>query len=226
MKISLSFLVLLLTVPSLAQTSKGMNKTSTKKIQAVYLGKQDSIFITIQQHAIKDLKNSARRADSRSAEGKLKAEEIKSWNEEKRGEYNDLFETTVRKYMKTAEMDFDVFMLLFFDFATYEDSVISAYDFRVRVSANNIYVAEFWEDGLIANSEANALIWAKQLLERFPEDDSTSTVNTVKETYAAARKVILDGEQPRYSKVMALLYRKEKNEILFQDPFQALIDFI
>jgi hypothetical protein len=150
---------------------------------------------------------------------------MKFWSEEKRNRYQDLFESSVRKYVKAVNFDFATFMLLFMDFAAYEDSVLAAYDLKVQVSVGGNLIAEFWEDLLLANSEENALIWAKKILERYPDSDSTSTVNTVKETYATARKAITDGKQPRYSKVMALLYTKENEKVVFKDPFQALIDF-
>jgi hypothetical protein len=225
MKISLFILMLLIAVQLFSQIPKVMTRTKKEKSETVYIEKNDSLYLAIKQVAGPDLRRSAKRADRNSAEGKIRSEEMKSWNEEKKNKYQHLFQTSTRSYLEKVDMDFDTFMLLFPEFGNYDDTLLAKYDFRIRLSGTNEYIAEFWEDGLISNSEVNALIWAKKLLERFPEDDSTSTVNTVKETYAAARRAITEGMQPRYNKVMALLYTKEKNEIIFNDPFQAMIDF-
>jgi hypothetical protein len=227
MKKVLLFATILVSAQLYAQTSKTMNKQGgqqAKKKQPVYLAKTDSLFIAVKNRVITDLQTSAKRTDTASAENKIRAEEMKSWDEEKQAKYYRLFQTSVYDYLEKVDLGFDTFMLLFPDFGRYEARVLAAYDFRVRHIGTNQYAAEFWEDGLEANSEANALVWAHKILERYPED-STGTINTVKETYARARKAIISGKQPRYTKVMALLYTKESNGMLFNDPFQALIDF-
>lgn len=225
MKISLSVLMLLIVVQLFSQIPKVMAKTKKEINEAGYLGIDDPLYLAIKQVAGQDLRRSAQRADRNSAETKKKAEEMKTWSEEKKNKYQQLFQTSIGTYLEKVEMDFETFMLLFPDFGNYDDTKLAEFDFRVRLSGSKEYIAEFWEDLLIASSEANALIWAKKLLERFPEDDSTTTVNTVKETYAAARKDITEGKQPRYNKVMALLYTREKDQVVFNDPFRALIDF-
>jgi hypothetical protein len=91
------------------------------------------------------------------------------------------------------------------------------YDIRVQYLGGNIYVAEFWEDGIAVNSEAHALASTND-----PDDRAI-----VKETYADVRKSIETGKLERYTKVMALLYEQEKDgSITFHDPFQSVIDFI
>jgi hypothetical protein len=220
-------LILLISFQLYSQPHKAMNKPGDqqgKKKQPMYLDKKDSIFIVVKSHAISDLQMSAKRADTASAENKLRAEEMKLWDEEKLNSYYRLFETSVHDYLKKVDLDFDTFMILFPDFGGYDKKVLSAYDFRLRYIGTNQYAAEFWEDGLEANSEANALIWAHKILEKHP-GDSTGTINTVRETYAKARKAITSGKQSRYTKIMALLYTKESSGMLFNDPFQALIDF-
>jgi hypothetical protein len=227
MKKALLLLILLVSLQLYSQPPATMNKPGNrqpKKNQSVYLGKTDPLFIDVKSHSITDLQTSAKRADPTSVENKVRAEEMKSWNEEKLNSYYRLFETSVHDYLKKVDLDFDTFMILFPDFGGYDKKVLSAYDFRLRYIGTNQYAAEFWEDGLEANSEANALIWAHKILEKHP-GDSTGTINTVRETYAKARKAITSRKQPRYTKIMALLYTKESSGMLFNDPFQALIDF-
>jgi hypothetical protein len=209
------------------QLSKTMNKpagTQVKKKGPVYLDKKDSVFVFIRRHVLTDLQTCARRAAPNSPESKARAEEMKSWSDEKRNNYEQLFETSVRAYLEKPGLDFETFMLLFPDFAASDKNMFAAYDFRVREVGANTYAAEFWEDGMEANSEANALVWAHKILEHHP-GDSTGTINEVKETYARARKAITTGKVQRYTKVMAVLYTKQSTGILFKDPFQALIDF-
>lgn len=227
MKKTLLLLLLLISAHLYSQQSKNMHKPGNqqrKGKQPVYLDNKDSLFIVIKSRVITDLQTSAKRADPSSVENKVRAEEIKLWSEEKRNKYYSLFETSIQNYLSTTGQDFETFMILFPDFAGYEEKVLAAYDFRVRSIGANKYVAEFWEDGLEANSEANALVWAHKILENHP-GDSTGTINTVKETYARVRKAITTGKQSRYTRLMALLYTKASNGILFNDPFQALIDF-
>jgi hypothetical protein len=214
------YLLLILFVPAhiFSQTLKAMNKPT-------YLDRNDSIFIVIKGHVVTDLQSSSKKADRNSAEGKKKADEMNSWDEEKRKRFERLFEITITNYVKKVNIDLDVFMLMFPELGNYNDTVIGSFDIRVRASGAKDYVAEFWEDGLTVNSEANALVWARKLIERFPGDDSTATINTVRATYAKARKAITDGKQPRYRKVIAVLYTKEKEQITFMDPFQSLMHF-
>lgn len=227
MKKALLLLIILLSAQLYSQSSKTMKKPGEqqpKKKQPAYLAKDDSIFAFIKSRAIADLQTSAKRANTASAENKILAEEMKSWDEAKRDRYYQLFQTSVHAYLKTVDFDFETFMLLFTDFGEYQEKVLAAYDFSVRYIGTNKYAAEFWEDGLEANSEANALVWAHKILEK-DAGDSTGTINTVKETYAKVRRAITNGKQPRYTKIMALLYTNESSGILFHDPFQALIDF-
>jgi hypothetical protein len=222
-------LLLILSFPVLlyAQSAKHMNKPRNQhkeKKQQVYLAKTDSIFIIVKSHAVADLQTSAKRANPSSEENKRLAEEMKLWDEEKQNKYSRLFQTSVHEYLQKVDLDFDTFLLLFPDFGGYDVKVMAAYDFRVRHIGANQYAGEFWEDGLEANSEANALVWAHTILEK-RHGDSITITNTVKETYASARKAIMNGKQPRYTKVMALLYTKEGSEMVFHDPFQALRDF-
>jgi hypothetical protein len=225
MRTIITILLLMLSGHLLSQSGKPktMNKTAkpAKATKPAYLDKTDSVFLAIKERVIRDLQTASKKADPNTPENLAKAEEMKTWSEEKREKYYEDFYKSLRDYLKLVRFDFDIFMLLFRDFATYDQKAFEAYDFRVRNVAPGKYAAEFWEDGLIANSEANAIKWAEQLMVRNPEDKTIMA--TVKETYANARKAIRDGKQERYTEIIALLYTKEKNgTIVFHDPGDAL----
>lgn len=112
-----------------------------------------------------------------------------------------------------------------------QKKIAAEYDIRIQYLGSNKYAAEFWEDGLAVNSEANALISANELAasgyaKKHP-DSGVGNVEKIKETYANVRKSIKAGKQERYTKMMALLYTLEKDgSITFHDPGQPMIDFV
>ena len=216
------------------QTSKAMitlHNNQTKKRVPVYLGKNDPIFLAIKGRAVTDLKMSVKRADPASEENKLKEAKMKSWSAEKQNQYQDIFLKSLRDYTDQTHFDFQMFMLVFSDFGnTNQKKFVDESDFRVQRLGGNKYAAEFWEDGLALNSEANALLWAHELatspLAKKNPGARPGDVETIKETYANARKAITNGKQKRYTQVMALLYTKEMDgSILFHDPGQMMHDF-
>ena len=224
------FLMLLVSI----QTSQGMiilDNNQTKKQAPVYLGKKDPLFLAIKGRAITDLVMSVKKADPAYEENKLKMAKMKLWPVEKQDQYNDIFLQSLRDYTDQTHFDFGTFMLIFNDFGnTNLKKFENESDFRVQWLGTNKYAAEFWDDGLFANSEANALLYAQKLanspLAKKNPGSRLGDVKTIKETYANARKDITNGKQKRYTQVMALLYTKEKDgSILFHDPGQKMHDF-
>lgn len=230
MKKTLLFLMLLVTIQMSDAMSTILNN-QTKNGTPVYLGKNDPIFLLIKGRAITDLAMSAKRADPASEENKLKKAKMESWPEEKQNQYNDIFLKSLRDYTDQAHFDFGIFMLIFNDFGnTDQKKFVNESDFRVQWLGGNKYAAEFWDDGLAANSEANAVLWAHELAAsaraKKNPDSGLGDVEIIKKTYANARKAITSGKQKRYTQVMALLYTKEKDgSILFHDPGQMMHDF-
>jgi hypothetical protein len=56
--------------------------------------------------------------------------------------------------------------------------------------------------------------------------DVKKIVNNIKESCAHIWKSIIVGKQERYTKVMALLYTREKDgSVIFHAPYQSVIDF-
>lgn len=115
-------------------------------------------------------------------------------------------------------------MLVFYNFIemdqkTIAEKIVEGYDIRVQNLGSDTYVAEFWQDVLVATVHAEAQALASTNL---PVDRES-----VKKTFANDRKSIEDGKQERYFKAMALLYTLEKDgSITFHDPFQPVIDFM
>lgn len=210
------------------QTSDAMisilNK-QTKNGAAAYIGKKNPIFLLIQGRAATDWMMSVKRADPASEENILKKAKMESWPEEKQKQYQVTVLKSLKDYTDQAHFDLDIFVMIFSDFGNKDlKKFVTETDFRVQWLGGNKYTAEFWEDGLAANSEANALVQAHELAKRYPDDKEM--IKNVKETYANARKSIKNGKQERYTKVMALLYTKEKDgSIHFHDPGQVMFDF-
>ena len=224
------FLMLLVSIQS-SRAMVTLQNNQTKKRAPVYLGKNDPIFLALKGKAITDLMMSVKRADPASEENKLKEAKMKSWPEEKQNQYQDIFLKSLRDYTDQTHFDFQTFMLVFSDFRnTNQKKFENESDFRVQWLGENKYAAEFWEDGLAVNSEANALLWADKLanspLAKKNPGSRLGDVETIKKTYANARKAITNGKQKRYTQVMALLYTKEKDgSILFHDPSEMMDDF-
>lgn len=216
--------MLLAPVFSFTQTAKHITNLVAKN-KVMYLSKTDAVYITIKARVISDFKIAKQTADPQLPENKLKTEKLKSMSEEKQKKYYSIFEKSMRDYTDQLELDFETFMLVFNGLGDDEQKKMEAEsDFRVRNLGGNKYAAEFWEDAIAANSETNAIVWAKKLSERYPDDKTI--LPTVKETYAKTRKLVKDGKQKRYLKIIGFLYTKDKDGlILFNNPGQALIDF-
>ncbi|MHB8581315.1 MAG: hypothetical protein ACYDA4_15840 [Ignavibacteriaceae bacterium] len=209
-----------------------INDIKTKKTATAYLEKNDPIFITIKDRAVTDLKQSSVRSDPESNEDKLIATQIKTWTKEKQNKLQALVEQSINDYTAKTHFDVGTFMMVFSEFGKMDQKKIAEeYDIRIQDLGDDKYVAEFWEDGLAVNSEANALISAHELAtseyaKKHP-DSGIGNVEVVKKTYANVRKSIQAGVQERYTKVMVLLYTLDKDGLItFHDPFQSVIDFI
>ena len=97
-------------------------------------------------------------------------------------------------------------------------------EIRIRTLGGNKYAAEFWVDNLIVYSEANFEVRAKEIAVERPNDKER--IESVQRRYANARKAIADGEDERYYEKVALLYTQQQDgSVVFNNPFQAVIDF-
>lgn len=110
-------------------------------------------------------------------------------------------------------------------------NIADEYDFRVQNLGNNKYAAEYWEDGIVVNSEENVLVWAQEVVKRQEaakiSPDVKGILKEVKTKYEDVRNSIKSGKQERFTKVLALLYVQEKNgSITFHDPYQELYNFV
>jgi hypothetical protein len=213
------------------QNMKTNDSIQTKNVDPVYLDQKDPIFISIKARVINDLKESTKKVDPDSPENKLQVEEAKKWPQEKQDQVNALFVQSIYEYAEKTHFDAGIFMMVF-DVMGKKDSkeLSEENDIRVLNLGNDKYVAEFWEDGIAVNSEAHAIAYAHELAnsERAKKNPGSGLgdVKVIKKNYADTRKSIKDGKQERYTKVMALLYSKEKDgSITFNNPFQSIIDF-
>ncbi len=192
----------------------------------VYLDKSDPIFISIKARRIADLK---KRTDSSSTENKLIADKMRTLTAEKQTELEAILVKTFTDYTSQTHGEF---MLHFREVAEKDPKIIAKeYDFRVQKLGNNKYAAEYWEDGIVINSEENALAWAKEVVKRQAaanvSPDVNGIVQEIKTKYEEVRNSINAGRQERYTKVLALLYTQEKDgSITFHDPYQELYDYI
>ena len=190
--------------------------------ETVYLDSNDPIGISIKGRAVTDLKQSIKIADPRSPENELLR--ARAWSQGKPNHVDALFKRSMNDY--TAQIPFDVrtFMLVFYNFIemdqkTIAEKIAEGYDIRVHYLGGDTYVAEFWQDVLVAtvNAETQALASTNNPVDR----------ESIKTTFAIDRKSIEEGKQERYFKAMALLYTLEKDgSITFHDPFQPVIDFM
>ncbi len=209
-----------------------VTNSKTKNASSAYLDKNDPIFKSIKSRSVTDLKQSAERSNPESTENKLVATQIETWSETKRDELQALGEKSIYDYNAETQFDAGTFLLVFDEFGKMDQKKIAEeYDIRVQYLGDNKYAAEFWEDGLAVNSEANAIISAHELAasgyaKKHP-DSGVGNVEKIKETYSNVRKSIKAGKQERYTKMMALLYTLEKDgSITFHDPGQPMIDFV
>lgn len=203
-----------------------------KNVDLIYLKQKDPIFVSIKARVINDLKESTKKVDPDSPENKLHVEEVKKWSQEKQDQVNALFAQSIYDYAEKTHFDAGILMMTFDVMGKKDQKELSEEnDIRVLNLGNDKYVAEFWEDGIAVNSEAHAIAWAQELAnsERAKKNPGSGlgNVKEIKKTYADARKLIKDGKQERYTKVLALLYSKEKDgSISFHDPYQQLYDFV
>ncbi|MFH0989281.1 MAG: hypothetical protein V1799_04605 [bacterium] len=209
-----------------------INKVQTKIVSSVYLDKKDPIFISIKGRAATDLKQSSERSGPESTENKLIAAKIETWTEEKQNQLQALGAKSINDYATTTHFDVGTFMMVFSEFGKMDQKKIAEeYDIRVQNLGDDKYAAEFWEDGLAVNSEANAVAYAHELAnseyaKKHPEGN-VGDVEVIKKNYANTRKSIKGGKQERYSKMMALLYIAAKDgSVTFQDPGQPMMDFV
>ena len=204
----------------------------TKPAASVYLAKNDPTCISIKGRTVTDLKQSSERSDPESAENKLMAAQIQKWTEEKKNELQALGEQSIKDYVAQTHFDVGIFVMVFNElWKMGEKKIAEETDIRVRHLGGDTYAAEFWEDGLATNSEANAVIRTHELAaseyaRKHPES-GIGDVKVIKETFANVRKSIKAGKQERYTKMVALLYTREKDgSIAFHDPGQPMIDFV
>jgi hypothetical protein len=200
----------------------GGNKN--KKPISHYLPKSDPAYMAIKTRLVNDLTMSAKTGDPESDKNKSISAKLKTLSKERQEYYQNIFLKSLYEYNEQVDFDFDLFMLLHDDLIKKDQkTLVTESDIRIKRIAGNKYAAELWEDGVMANSEAKALEWAQQLSKRYT--DNKNLVNEVKATYAKARKEMLGGKQPRYTKIMAVLYTKEKDgSMLFHDPGQVMLD--
>ena len=213
------------------QNMKTKDSIQAKNVDPVYLDQKDPIFISIKGKVITDLLETVKKVDPESPENKLLTEQVKTWPQEKQDQVNALFVQSIYDYAEKTHFDAGIFMMVFDVMGKKDQKELSEEnDIRVLNLGKDKYVAEFWEDGIAVNSEAHAIAWAHELAnsERAKKNPGSGlgNVKEIKKTYANARKLIIDGKKERYTKVMALLYSKEKDgSITFINPFQAIIDF-
>jgi len=204
------------------------NHMQTKNATPGYPDKNDPICITITGRAITDLKQSIKRSDPKLPENKLMATKMKAWPKAKQDQLQALAKKSIGDYIAHTHLNsnMETYLLIVSGFGEMDQKRIAEeYAIRVQYLGGDKYVAEFWEDGLAVNSEAHALDWANKLAKRFPDDKGM--VKDVREKYAAIRKTIETGKKERYTKLMALLYSREKDgSISFHDPGQPMFDFI
>lgn len=202
------------------------NNIHAKNLAPVYLAKSDPIFKSIKARAVADLKQ---RTDTASAENKLIADKLRTLTVEKQTQLEAIL---VKSFTDYTSQTHGEFMLHFKEVAEKDPkNIAEEYDFRVQNLGNNKYAAEYWEDGLVVNSEENALAWAQELVKRQESakvsPDVNGIVQEVKIKFEDVRNSIKSGKQERYTKVLALLYVQEKNgSITFRDPYQELYDFV
>lgn len=212
-----------------SQSNKvGKTMKTTKKAETVYLDKNDPKFISIKDRAFSDLYEIAKELDPQSEKNKLFA----TWTEEKRNESQALGTESIYDYAEQTQLDVGIFMTVLDGLGlTDQKKLEKEWEVRIQfLGVNNIYLAEFWEDGLAVNSEENAVAYAHELAnseyaKKHPDSD-VGNVEVIKNNYAETRKNIKEGNQERYQKMMALLYTIDKGgAVTFINPFQASIDF-
>ena len=195
-----------------------------KNMDTVYLDKNDPIFITIKGRTVSDLKQGP---DTASAESKLYAAKIKTLTEDEQAKLEDIFVKSITEYATQTRFEPGTLMLHYKELQEKDPkNIIGEYDIRVQNLGGDKYAAEYWEDGIAVNSEANAQAAVEELVKR-NLGVAVVSADVIKEKYANTRKSIEDGKMERYTKVIALLYVREKDgSFTFHYPYQALLDYI
>lgn len=210
----------------------GKTMKTTKNVASVYLDKNDPKFISIKGRAFSDLDAIVKEFDPESEYNKLIAIQTKTWTEEKRNECQALGAESINDYASQTHLDVGTFMMVITSIGEIDQKKLeNEWDVRVQFMGVDKYVAEFWEDGIAVNSEANAVAWANELskseyAKKHPDGD-VGNVEVIKKNYANTRKSIKAGKKERYTKMMALLYTVDNGgAVTFNDPFQPAIDFL
>jgi hypothetical protein len=208
--ILLTALTLIGSENTFSQTNKTKQTMKQTNETPVYLDKNDSLFITIKDRAITDLKEWIRKMDPNSPEGKLMGEKVQALSKEKQGEMNELAQRSIGEYTTQANLDEAIFMMVLGAFKEMSDGgMVEKWKTRVRSIDSNKYMAEFWADGQSVNEDISLVLELHKMSDEY------------------ADKSINDGKQEQYSKVMVLLYTQETDgSINFNNPFQPMIDFI
>lgn len=200
------------------------NSIASNISQVKYLEKTDPIYKTIAARVLSDFQAAAEIGTKGAPKTKSVESKLQALSQEEQDQFQALFVKSIDDYMTKLDYDFKGFMSVFSSrLATLDQKKMAEeYDIRVQYLSGNRYVAEFWEDGLAVNSEANAVSSTNQSATTYPENREA-----LKKTYADIRKSITDGKQERYTKVMVLLYTLETDgSITFHNPFQPVIDFL
>jgi hypothetical protein len=216
-----------------SQTHKtGKTMKTTKKVATVYLDKSDPKFISIKGRAFSDLDTIVKEFDPESKYNKLVAIQTQTWTEEKRSECQALGAESINDYAEQTHLDVGMFMMVITSLGEIDQKKMEKeWEVRVQFMGIDKYVAEFWEDALAVNSEANAVAYAHELAvseyaKKHPDSD-VGNVEVIKKNYANTRKSIKAGKQERYTKMMALLYTVDNGgAVTFIDPFQPSKDFL
>jgi len=197
-----------------------INEIQTKKAEPVYLDKNDPIFISIKGRAVNDFKHSIERLNPNLPENKLILAKVEKWPQEKQNQLQDLSEKSLKEYAAQTHINIETFILILSAFGALDlEKMADMYGFRVQDLGENKYIAEFWEDLLAENINAEAIALGENI--------TTDHKDEIKERFANGRKNIADGIIERYSKVMALYYSIEKDGLLtYHDPIQPMYDFI
>jgi len=200
----------------------------------VYLDAKDPIFLNIHSRAFSDLDTIVKGMGPESAESKL----AETLSKEKNSELAAILVESINNYARQTQVDAITFWLL--NSMVDQDQKklkkkwevrVQTWEVRVQSAGADKYVAEFWEDGLVVNSEENAMAYAQELANSnlFKEDPNyyIENVEDIKNNYADIRKNIKAGKQERYLKMMALLYSlDEGGTVYFINPLQPMYDFI
>lgn len=205
---------------------------TTKKAATVYLDKKDPKFISIKSRVFSDLDTLVKSFDPESEKNKLIDIQTKAWTEEMRNECQTLGAQSINDYAEQTHFDAGMFMMILTTIEGHDQKKLEKeWEVRIQSAGADKYVAEFWEDGLVVNSEENAVAYALELAnseyaKKHPDSD-VGNVEVIKNNYADTRKTINAGMQERYQKMIALLYNVDNGgTVSFINPFQPSIDFV